>query len=946
MFRFGQQSSRRLLCAVLLAGGMIFPARAAPFDRTFVFTQPDGTIIQLHGRGDEYAAIFETTNGYAVVFNHVTGAYEYARRNAAGDTLESTGAVAGKDDPVAVGLLRHVRIDAAARRAQTHARWQWKDQTTGRSDRWRARREALRAAAGPAEAASTSVVATAAAITLSPPVATTIGFKQGLCLLVDFSDATGTVSQAEIANFCNSDNYTGFHNNGSVKKYFQDVSNHLLTYSNVVTAYVRVPYPKSYYNNTSTDCGTAANNLIYDAIAALRALPGYATTIQPALAGLTADSSSNVVACNVFFAGNDSGVWDYGLWPHSWVLSDVGAQALWSGGKKIWNYQISNIGSSLELGTFCHENGHMLCDYPDLYDYGSDSEGGAGAFCLMGYGLTYGSNPVQICAYLKRASGWAVTTDLTAGSVQAATLSASAGTNFNHFYRVVKAGTPTEYFLLENRQQTSHDAWLPAAGIAVWHIDELGDRDNQSLLTNSAHANYEVTLVQADNLWHFENNVNTGDANDLYYAGNTAVGYANRIDDTTGPSSGWWDGSRSGLIVWGFGAPAADMTINMVCWLPPQVILDHTTLSYEECLPANGFIDPGERVTLDFALRNAGGSDASNVVADLLPGGGVNLPGGSCSYGTLPAGGKAVTQSYSFLAGGSIGSNLTATLRVRYDGGGTDMVSAVYTLGQLVMVTNSSQNFDSVTAPALPAGWTTTKSGVQSYWTTVASGSDSAPNAIFAPDPAGVGESDLLSPSISITTAAAQLSFRNRYQMESSYDGGVLEISLNGGAFADILSAGGSFVSNCYNGSISPSYQNPLFGRTAWTGNSGGYLTTIATLPAAAKGRNVQFKWRCGSDNSIAGAGWWIDTVSVSEPTYVTAVCTSAPAIACTAITNGQITLTVSGGGGPTFVVETCTNLLNPIWNASTNTVMTLPFIWSDTNAAAPARFYRVRRGP
>ena len=44
-----------------------------------------------------------------------------------------------------------------------------------------------------------------------------------------------------------------------------------------------------------------------------------------------------------------------------------------AGGKKVYKYQITNIGSSLALGTFCHENGHMLCGFPDIYDYGYDS---------------------------------------------------------------------------------------------------------------------------------------------------------------------------------------------------------------------------------------------------------------------------------------------------------------------------------------------------------------------------------------------------------------------------------------------------------------------------------------------------------------------------------------------------------------------------------------------
>jgi len=36
----------------------------------------------------------------------------------------------------------------------------------------------------------------------------------------------------------------------------------------------------------------------------------------------------------------------------------------------------------LTLATFCHENGHLVCDFPDLYDYGPESRG-VGNFCLM-----------------------------------------------------------------------------------------------------------------------------------------------------------------------------------------------------------------------------------------------------------------------------------------------------------------------------------------------------------------------------------------------------------------------------------------------------------------------------------------------------------------------------------------------------------------------------------
>jgi M6 family metalloprotease-like protein len=535
-----------LACACLAAR-----TDAAPFDKMIVFTQPDGTAVKLHGRGDEFRADFETFDGYTVVYDQAARAYVYAARSADGSKLVSSGLFVGRDDPRANGLAQHVRADPKAAKAEAlkrHKRW---DDVTRNSARWRERKAALR---------SLSSAAVASPAALAPPNFTVTGTKVGLCLLIDFDDDPATIPQASIVDFCNGDAYTGYGNNGSVKKFFKDNSNNLLTYTNIVTAYVRIPntlHPKSYYNDTSQDCGNQANLLIADAITIMKALPNYASQIAPAFSNLTRDASGYVTACNVFYAGGNGGVWSYGLWPHSWSLYNVGQQTLVPG-VILYDYQITDIGDTLELGTFCHENGHMLCGYPDIYDYGYDSVGGAGMFCLMDYGGS-GANPVQICAYLKRASGWATTVELTSTSNLTASVM-SSGSGFNRFYRFAKPGVATEYYLVENRHKAGRDAGIPASGVAVWHIDELGDKDNQSLAYNATHANYEVTLMQADHLWHFQNNVNSGDTNDLYYSGNSSSGYANQFNDGSSPSARWWDGSLSGVSFHTFSANTTNMT--------------------------------------------------------------------------------------------------------------------------------------------------------------------------------------------------------------------------------------------------------------------------------------------------------------------------------------------------------------------------------------------------
>ncbi|WP_238537822.1 M36 family metallopeptidase [Zavarzinella formosa] len=174
------------------------------------------------------------------------------------------------------------------------------------------------------------------------------------------------------------------------------------------------------------------------------------------------------------------------------------------------------------------------------------------------------------------------------------------------------------------------------------------------------------------------------------------------------------------------------------------------------------------------------------------------------------------------------------------------------------------ENFDSVTTPNLPVGWTQSASGNGfSNWTTSASTSNSAPNSAFVADNGDIADNILISPSFTYP-AGAQISFQNYYQMENTYDGGVLEISINGGAFTDITATGGNFVAGGYNNTIDLNYGNPLAGRSAWSGDSGGYTQTIVNLPASGVGQSVKLRWREGTDDIVGSSGWHIDDITSS----------------------------------------------------------------------------------
>lgn len=204
-------------------------------------------------------------------------------------------------------------------------------------------------------------------------------------------------------------------------------------------------------------------------------------------------------------------------------------------------------------GTYVHEFGHIL-DLPDLYDITGWSNG-VGAFCLMGTGgwvgspragAPEGSIPANLSAWSRYYLGWVnpvVVTDpdslvtIRASSIDTTQYSVADQT-------MVKVPiSETEYFLIENRQQDvahkdtiiidaedgvpiyvdggEYDFFLPASGIAIWHIDD--DVLSVNIPTNTVQVYPQhkgVDLEEADAIQHF----------DAYYYGDSLEYYGSRYD--------------------------------------------------------------------------------------------------------------------------------------------------------------------------------------------------------------------------------------------------------------------------------------------------------------------------------------------------------------------------------------------------------------------------------
>ena len=128
---------------------------------------------------------------------------------------------------------------------------------------------------------------------------------------------------------------------------------------------------------------------------------------------------------------------------------------------------------------------------------------------------------------------------------------------------------------------------------------------------------------------------------------------------------------------WSFAAPA-----NPVPTPTPAIVAAGALLVNESCPPANGAIDPGERVTIHISLMNNGPSTVSNLVAQLQSGTGVVAPSNPQSYEAIAPFGMA-GRDFSFTADPALiaGQTITAVLRLQDGGADLGMVSINFTAG-------------------------------------------------------------------------------------------------------------------------------------------------------------------------------------------------------------------------------------------------------------------------
>ena len=481
------------IIAFLLMQHYLFAAPHA--GEIFELIQPDESHVKVRVWGDEYYQRVESIDGYTLIRNAENWIC-YAKLSEGGSDFIATDIVY-KNTPIQAvtslfNIPKSIRLNPQARQAKADAALR----------RFEIDEEGVNLIRYGAQ-----------------PTRDVIGDIKGLTLLVDFSDKPATIHHLEVNAYINTPGYTGFNNNGSVYDFFKDISTGKLNYTNHVTAYYRALNPKTYYDHP--DASGTSRELILEALNNLEA-EGFDFST------LTTDNG-DVVSTNLYYAGIPEAGYGNGLWPHA------GSVSFNADGVSVNRYQITAMRSSLSLGTFCHENGHMMLGLPDLYDHDLQSKG-LGNYCLMGY--SWGINPVPMNPYFRELCGWETVTDIT---------NASPGSVFKHVANSITSfifknpSNSSEFFYIDSRVKKGRNGFIPDAGLAIWHVDENGSNDYEDM-TPSRH--YRVSIEQADSLYHLETNANYGLEKDLFHKG-----YNDRFNDNSLPDAKWWDESNSGLDI-------------------------------------------------------------------------------------------------------------------------------------------------------------------------------------------------------------------------------------------------------------------------------------------------------------------------------------------------------------------------------------------------------------
>ena len=400
---------------------------------------------------------------------------------------------------------------------------------------------------------------------------------------------------------------------GTATDYYSEVSYGLLNLTGTVAPYSTVPSNDTVYEGTNNGLpgGGNAGALMKDALDIQDPTFDFSLFDNDGPDGVPNSGDDDGVVDLISFlhpegGGECGGANAANIWAHRW------SYRFWFGGSpyvtndarfgggfiSIDDYNIQAAltcsGAEMDIGTFCHETGHIF-GIPDLYDTDGNSQG-IGEWGLMGSGnWNTQSSPAHMNAWSKFELGWIIPTavpDIPANPVNIPQVETSP----TALQLTVGNG---EYFLVANRQAVGFDQHLSTCGLAIWHVaDGVIDAGTQNNSVNAqqncgsfvqqAGRTYGLALEQADGLCQLEANVSRGDSGDLFPGNSSNTSFS----DFTNPNSEANNGNRTQVGVTNISACSATMNADIDAIPVPQtsapldaVFLIDNTGSYNDDWP-------------------------------------------------------------------------------------------------------------------------------------------------------------------------------------------------------------------------------------------------------------------------------------------------------------------------------------------------------------------------
>lgn len=306
------------------------------------------------------------------------------------------------------------------------------------------------------------------------------GTKKGLIILAQFADMkfADKHDAALYTRIANEEGFSAYGFMGSIKDYFKSQSNGQFEIDFDVAGICKLQHPYAYYgrNNSSGD-DVRPGEMVAEAC-----LWAHGQGVD--FSKYDWDGDGEVDEVFVVYAGHGEASYDDDantIWPHMYYLSESDyGKSLKLDGVTVDTYacscELDGLGNLDGIGTFCHEFSHCM-GFPDLYDTSYSGWFGMGDFDLMCSGSYNHESlcPAGYSAYEKAQCGWLTFKDVTDIEKETAVTGLKALADNGDAYIIKNKGHEDEYYILENRQNTGWDSYLPAQGLMITHVDYDAD---------------------------------------------------------------------------------------------------------------------------------------------------------------------------------------------------------------------------------------------------------------------------------------------------------------------------------------------------------------------------------------------------------------------------------------------------------------------------------------